>query len=275
MKVFSAKQREDTIFCISSLIKRKLSEDLRESLEHYFSKEELFRALNGINSNKCPGPDGINATYIKEFWYIISDDVCEMAEVFNKNFIFPLGLNSSFISLIPKKDCPSLVTNYRPISLIICTLKIILKLLAERLSRVLKFIVSEEQFGFVKGRTISKSVVIVKEIVHSMHRREVEGLILKIDFEKAFDSVKWSFLFEVLQEFGFGKKWKSWLEAIFKSARLSVLINGSPSKEFSIGRGLRQGDPLSPLLFILVGEVLHLLLEKSYVVSVDFRGCYG
>ena len=118
-------------------------------------------------------------------------------------------------------------------------------------------------------------MVIVKEIVHGMHRREVEGLILKIDFEKAFDSVKWSFLFEVLQEFGFGKKWKSWLEAIFKSARLSVLINGSPSKEFSIGRGLRQGDPLSLLLFILVGEVLHLLLEKSYVVWVDFRGCYG
>lgn len=110
-------------------------------------------------------------------------------------------MNSSFIALISKTNNPVKVTNFRLISLINSTLKIILKLLASRLGRVMSNIISEERFLFVKGRKISETVLIVKEVVHSMGVGKVEGLILKIDFEKAFDSVKWSFLLQIFKGF--------------------------------------------------------------------------
>lgn len=100
-------------------------------------------------------------------------------------------------------------------------------------------------------------------------------MILKLDFEKAFDSVKWSFLQKVLQGFGFGNKWRGWLEAILTTTRLSVLVNGSPSSEFGISRGLRKRDPLSPVLFIMLSEVLHLLLGKASEVVLITCICLG
>lgn len=140
-----------------------------------------------------------------------------------------------------------------------------------RLKRVLDKLVSECQSAFIKGRQITDSVLIANEIVQGMKRGRIEGLILKIDFEKAFDTISWDFLFSCLDKMNFGERWIKWLKSIFDSIRVSVLVNGSPTSEFKPKRGLRQGDPLSPLLFLLVGEVLNCLLSEATKKEV-FRG---
>lgn len=147
-------------------------------------------------------------------------------------------------------------------------MKIILKILANRISPLLHKLVAEEQSAFVKGRQIADSILITNEVAHSISHGQVKGLILKLDFEKAFDSVNWEFLLETLQIMGFGVRWRDWIQAILSSARQSVLVNGSPSTEFKMERGLRQGDPLSPLLFILVTQVLHDLLQKAAELNI-------
>ena len=132
---FFSKQGPDNIMDISPLIKHKLSEESKNSLESSFEKGYLFAALHSMDSNKCPGPDGLNAKYIKEMWYLIHDDVHKMAATFYDSCSFPPGMNSSFISLIPKRQPSILVSDFRPISLINCIIKVVLKLLANRLGK--------------------------------------------------------------------------------------------------------------------------------------------
>lgn len=144
------------------------------------------------------------------------------------------GMNSSFISLIPKVKSPMQIKDYRPISLINCSLKILSKILTNRLSRVMSKLISSNQTGFIKGRQISEGILITNEVVHSIKSKGVKGLILK-----AFDSVDWDFLFETLEGMGFCLRWIFWLRSLFKPMKGSILINGSPKKEFNFERGLR------------------------------------
>ncbi|XP_017245327.1 uncharacterized protein LOC108216978 [Daucus carota subsp. sativus] len=160
---------------------------------------------------------------------------------------------------------------FRPISLINASMKLVTKLLAIRLKRVMSNLISEVQSGFMHGRQISDGILLVSEIIGSLKRNRCQGVIIKLDFEKAFDSVNWNFLIHLLKKLNFQDKWVKWIEAILKTCRISVLVNGSPTKEFTPERGLRQGDPLSPLLFNLVGEVLHCMLVKAEEAGV-FQG---
>ncbi|GJT67739.1 RNA-directed DNA polymerase, eukaryota, reverse transcriptase zinc-binding domain protein [Tanacetum coccineum] len=134
---------------------------------------------------------------------------------------------------------------------------------ANRLSKVIDKIVSKEQSAFIAGRQILDGPVILSEIIEWYKKRKKKLLIFKVDFEKAFDSISWNYLIHILDSFGFGNKWCSWIKACLNSSRASILINGSPTSEFSIKRGLRQGDPLSPFLFILVMEGLHNAFEEA------------
>ncbi|GKD26421.1 RNA-directed DNA polymerase, eukaryota, reverse transcriptase zinc-binding domain protein, partial [Tanacetum coccineum] len=135
--------------------------------------------------------------------------------------------------------------------------------IANRLSKVIDKIVSKEQSAFIAGRQILDGPVILSEIIEWYKKRKKKLLIFKVDFEKAFDSISWNYLIHILDSFGFGNKWCSWIKACLNSSRASILINGSPTSEFSIKRGLRQGDPLSPFLFILVMEGLHNAFEEA------------
>lgn len=176
---------------------------------------------------------------------------------------FPIGLNSSFIALIPKVELPKLVTDYRPIILINSVPKLFTKLLAERVNPMLGKLVCANQFGFMKGRMASESILVVNEVCHSLKIGKALGLIFKIDFEKAFDSVNCDFLAQALEKFGFGSKFVGWIRNYYANSRMSILINGSPTQEFVPTRGLRHGNPLSPLLFNLVVEVLCSMIQKA------------
>ncbi|KAJ9564448.1 hypothetical protein OSB04_000414 [Centaurea solstitialis] len=173
--------------------------------------KEIKEAVWSCNGSKALGPDGLNFNFIKQFWPILGDSMVAALQKFERTGNISKGCNVSFIALIPKKFDPLEISDYRPISLLGCSYKI----------------------------------------------------LAKVDFEKAFDSVNWNFLFHIMDQMGFGLKWINWIRGCLKSASTSILINGSPSKEFRMERGLWQGDPLSPFLFLLAGEVLQQMLVNA------------
>nr|GFA17100.1 RNA-directed DNA polymerase, eukaryota, reverse transcriptase zinc-binding domain protein [Tanacetum cinerariifolium] len=181
------------------------------------------------------------------------------------------GCNSSFVALIPKVMDAKFVNDFRPISLIGSVYKVITKVLANRLAPVIADLIFETQFAFVARRQILDGPFILDEILHWCKRKNKKAMFFKVDFSKAYDSVHWDYLLEVLKAFGFGRTWCNWIRGTLISAKASILINGSPSKEYSCHRGLKQGDPLAPYLFILIMESLHL--SFNWVVDAGlFKG---
>ncbi|GJX76532.1 RNA-directed DNA polymerase, eukaryota [Tanacetum coccineum] len=257
--------------CSGELFFNRLSPDQRDYLESDFSNEEIKRAVWDCGGDRAPGPDGFTFTFFKTFWDTIQPDVVRFVREFFQSGYFPKGCNSSFIALIPKVGDAKFVSEFRPISLIGCQYKIIGKLLANRLSRVIGSCVSVEQSAFIKGRNILDGPLILNECMAWYRKRKKELLVFKVDFEKAFDSLRWDYLDVIMENLGFGSKWRTWIDGCLKNSRASVLVNGSPTVEFEIFRGLRQGDPLSPFLFILAMEGLHASIRKAVDVGI-FKG---
>ena len=150
---------------------------------------------------------------------------------FHANGVFPRGSNASFLALIPKVSDPQILNDYRPISLIGCMYKIVAKLLAKRLKKVMPSIINESQSAFIEGRQLLLSVIIANEVIDEAKRSNRSCLVFEVDFEKAYDSVSWSFLFYMLKRTGFSPQWVKWIEGCVKSASISVLVNGSPTTD--------------------------------------------
>ncbi|GJT88668.1 RNA-directed DNA polymerase, eukaryota [Tanacetum coccineum] len=239
-----------------------LTNEQKEDLEQDITKEEVKRAVWDCGVDKSPGPDGFSFYFYRHFWSMIEDDVFGAVEYFFINGDIPNGCNSNFIALIPKIIDANMVKDFRPISLIGSLYKIIAKLLANRLVGVLSNLINEVQSAFVADRQILDGPFILNEVLQWCRKKRKHALIFKVDFEKAYDSVRWDFLDDVLDKFGFGVKWRNWIQSCLRSSRGSILINGSPTKEFQFFRGLKQGDPLSPFLFILVMESLHISFQR-------------
>lgn len=201
----------------------------------------------------------------------IEDGCMGMVEEFYGNAKLLKGLTSYFLALISKCDSPQSLGDYRPISLLGCLYKIIAKMLVTRLKGVLPTIIAPNQFAFLSKRFMLDGVAIINEVTDFAKKSKRPCLIFKVDFAKAYDSINWSFLEYMIGRFGMNQRWKSWIkECIFKGD-LSVLINGSPSKEVKIQKGLKQGDPPAPFLFLMVAEGLTGMM--SNVVSAGlFKG---
>ncbi|GJU53564.1 putative RNA-directed DNA polymerase, eukaryota, reverse transcriptase zinc-binding domain protein [Tanacetum coccineum] len=250
---------------------KSLSDSDRHLLDSMVSLEEIKNAVWDCGSQKAPGPDGFSFMFVKKYWDIMKIDIQNFVMRFFSSSSFPPGTNSSFFTLIPKVSNPLYIKDFRPISLIGFQYKIVAKILANRLSKVMDSIISHEQSAFISGRQILDGPLILSEVIEWYKKKKKKMLLFKVDFEKAFDSVSWRFLDHVMERLGFSSTWRKWIMAGLKSSRASILVNGSPTSEFSLKRGLRQGDPLSPFLFIIVMEGLHIALKDGLTANL-FQG---
>nr|KAJ0218832.1 hypothetical protein LSAT_V11C300154990 [Lactuca sativa] len=237
---------------------KKLSPIQTQSLEDPITVEEIKSAVWLCGNDRAPGPDGFTFAFIKKHWDTMEGDIYLAIKDFESTGVIDRGCNSSFIILVPKTSDPISLDEYRPISLIGCLYKIIAKVLAERLKRYIPQVVSHTQTTFIKDRNILDGPLIINEVISWLRKSKSKAFLFKVDFEKAFDCLNWKYLDSVMAQMNFGQKWRKWIFGCLSSARASVIINGSASKEFPLRRGVRQGDPLSPFLFILAAEGVQL-----------------
>ncbi|XP_050217914.1 uncharacterized protein LOC126668778 [Mercurialis annua] len=187
-------------FSLSFLTFKKLTADDAANMITGFDLEEIHSALCNCDSNKAPGPDGFNLFFYKQAWEIIKTDLFNLFQEFHRSSHFPASLNTAFLILIPKIKGARDIKDFRPISLINGIFKILSKMLANRLGAVLHSLISENQFGFIKGRNIHDCHSIASELIHLTLKRKEQYFIIKLDFQKAFDSVSWSFILYVMEK---------------------------------------------------------------------------
>lgn len=205
-----------------------------EMLVAPFTENEVKEAVWSCDGSKSPGPDGLNFKFLKEFWEMVKGDFMGMLRDFHMNGKLVRGFNPSFIVIIPKKEDAVSLNDYRPISLIESAYKVLSKLLARRLSKVVEGIISDCQSAFVGNRHILDGVVVLNEAVEEAKKKMIERIFLKIDFVKAYDSVDWEYLDLMMEQFNFCSKWRSWIKECISSACATILVNGSPTNEFKL-----------------------------------------
>ncbi|VFQ90194.1 unnamed protein product [Cuscuta campestris] len=226
------------------------------------SLEEVRDTIWSLDGDSASGPDGFNGNFFKHCWPIIKQDVLLASQEFFLGLPIPKGYGSTHISLIPKKENPKRFDDFRPISLSTFMSKINTKLVANRLKILLPKIISEEQAAFQKGKSCDDHILLTKEALHHIDKKVFGGnAIIKIDMAKAFDRMDWGYLEHILKGFGFSDLSITILMANLKNTYISILINGEPTGFFKLERGVKQGDPLSPLLFIIGGEGLCRLIN--------------
>ncbi|CAA7058695.1 unnamed protein product [Microthlaspi erraticum] len=253
---------------VNQAIQPCISEEVNKKLIAEPSPSEIKAALFSINPDKAPGPDGFSAGFFQSNWLVMGPKITEEVKEIFEAGVIPKSLNHTHVRLIPKTPSPKAITEYRPIALCNVYYKIISKILTTRLQPILPSIISETQTAFVPGRAISDNVLITHETLHYLKSSEATkrcSMAVKTDMSKAYDRLEWNFIVAVMERLGFHPKWINWVLQCVSTVSYSFLINGAAQGKVIPQRGIRQGDPLSPFIFILCGEVLSGLCKKAQV----------
>ena len=264
----------DQIEQVVEHIKPVVTEEMNEDLNMVFTPDEVAVALKQMSPLKAPGPDGLPPLFYHKYWHLIGEEVTKAVLTCLNTGKILRAINHTYITLIPKVQNPEAVVDFRPISLCNVIYKIISKVLANRLKTLLPRIVSDSQSAFVPGRLITDNILVAFETLHHMQhqkRGNVGSMALKLDMSKAYDRVEWRYLQRVMESMGFHSRWVAIIMECISTVSYSILVNGEPHGFITPSRGLRQGDPLSPYLFLLCAEGFHSLLQKGKMAG-DLKG---
>ena len=242
----------------------KLNNEEVQSLEGELTYEELTLALKNMKNSKSPGNDGFTAEFFKFFWVDLGKYILRSINYAYRNGLLSVTQKQGIITCLPKpNNARNILKNWRPISLLNVIYKLMSSAIANRLKTVLNKLINQDQKGFITGRFIGENIRLVYDVLFETKKQEIPGLLLSIDFQQAFDSISWKFIHKVLNYFNFGPSIQRWVKLFQTGVEYCILQNGFMSDFFLLKRGCRQGDPISPYIFILCVEVLGMMIRKS------------
>ena len=263
--IYSASSTIGVETCLAT-IPRKITHEMNDDLCKKVTDEEITKAMRSLGKLKAPGGDGLNGIFYQNQWDVVGDCVIKAIKDFFLNGSLPTEISETQVVLIPKVLRPEDVGQYRPISCCDFVYKIISRILVVRLKKFMNDIISPYQNAFVGERQIQDNIVITHEALHTLKQNgkiSKNSFIAKVDMSKAYDRLERGFVEECLKAFGFCHQWIRWTMACIKGVTYRFKINSIPSRPLVPQRGLRQGDPLSPYIFIIAMEALSSLLKKA------------
>ena len=263
-KLYSSQDNPDVNIPTNLTNAPVLTHEDSELLEGQITYTEAAAALKNMKNFKSPGPDGFTVEFFKFFFIDIGPFLVRSV---NEGFLegqLSISQRQGSITCIPKEGKPKrFIKNWRPISLLNTAYKIASACIANRLKHVLPNVINECQRGFMKGRYIGENIRLIYDTIVYTENEDIPGMLFTVDFEKAFDSVSWSFLQKCLSFFNFGPDIIRWVTTFYSNISTCIGVNSQYSSWFSIKRGVRQGDPCSPYLYLICAEILSLMIRNN------------
>ena len=223
-----------------------------------------MECYQGASSGSSTWPRWFHRDFHQKAWQIIKQDIkAGIMKLYVGDGRGFSKLNKALITLIPKRSDAEVVGDYRPLSLTHSFAKLFAKALACRARRRMPDIVGANQSAFISGRCLHDNFLLVRQIARKIHARKIVGVFPELDITRASDSLGWPFLFQVLRHKGFSKRWIGWIAILLRTTSTKVVVNGCPGESFAHACGLRQGDPVLPLLFVIAMEVLSAMFRKG------------
>ncbi|CAI7920074.1 unnamed protein product, partial [Closterium sp. NIES-54] len=252
--------------------RRILDEASAEVISRDWTEAEVKQAIRELANGKSPGGDGIPKELFQYQWELLKKPVMSMVEEFVSSGKLPDVANEAVTILLYKKGEETDVRNYRPITLLTSIYKILAKVVATRMKAVLDQVISKEQFGFLPGRRLADAVSLVADMIETARNEGSDWYLLLIDFEKAYDSVRRGYMLETIGKLGFPPRFVGWIESLHKDVHIKLCINGWVGDQIQMQKGVRQGCPLAPYLFLCAVEPLSRLVEKKEL-GIGEKGC--
>jgi len=278
-KLYTLEKRPGDFDFFSKSIKKKVSIEQFEKLKQPLTGGEIFTALNSLPEGRSPGIDGIPTEFYSEFW----DDINQlMLELFN-HILEVKSLAKSqkkgLITLLPKKGDPSLLENWRPVSVLCADYKILSKVLVNRIKPSLQSLINVDQTGALAGRTITDNLQYARNVVLKMENSDMSGAIISLDFQKAFDRVDRHLIYKILQKYNFPSNIIEYIKILYEESVSVFKVNNQLTRKIHLDRGIKQGCPLAALLYIVYIEPFILTLQNHIkgigIGSTQFKtSCY-
>ena len=247
-------------------LQTKVSEIDNETLTEPLDLDEIDKALNSTENHKSPGIDGLPYEFYKTFWDILKYDLHEILTYMITNLSLTQSQSLGIITLQPKSGNKTLLSNWRPITLMTCDYKILTKVFANRLKCIIPRIISNEQFC-CPGKSIIDSNLVMRDVLYYCNENNIQGAVLSLDWSKAYDRVDHNFVYAVSNRLGFCESFIKIVKLFCSNVRSVVQINGNLTKTFYIGRGIRQGCPMSMIVYVLFKEALYCHIKSLHSIK--------